>query len=313
MSKATDKSVENAPAKNEKKGFFGFVFNILKTSFLFLFRKTFSIIKFAILTAILIIALAITLVICADNVIKFAINDSAEYVDLHAKVDDVDLRFLTQTIALKNVVLKNPSGFIDHDAFTAAKIELKFDIFDKKNPIKRVYLQNPKLKIEGKFGKRILPQSLRRGNVFVIAREIYKIADIDLEKQMASSPSSPFLENVDKIEKTSELIERLGEIRIDNLFIENGLKDSIDIGSIALHGDLFELRNVIANICGVQMALGDGVFDIPTETFAVTNLTIKNPEGFPKADALKLAKVQFIFGDKKDENGNDITCIKKSQ
>lgn len=273
-----------------------FFLKIIRAIFHILWRTT----KIVTVIATLFLIVIITLYFSTDFIVKQIINNSTDYLDLNAKVEDVDIRLLTQTVSLSGVSLKNPSGFIEKDAFTATKLEVKFDFFDKKNPVKRIYLQNPRLRLEGKFGKRILTPSIRRSNFFVIVRELLHLWDIDLERMMTGE-SKNFFEQIDTVEEKSKFIEKVGRIRIDNLHIENGMTDYFDVGSIVLHNDTFEVSDVICNVSGVGAMMKSIVYDVPTSTVALSKFLLKNPPDYPKKSALFVGKLEIKIGKKSDE------------
>lgn len=140
---------------------------------------------YALVFAVAVLAAA---VFFSDEIIKYAINNSTKYVDLNAGVEDVDVHLFTQRIVLKNLRIKNPDGFPEKDAFFASKIAFKFDLSERKNPLKRIYVQNAKVCIEGRTGRRIMAKSFLKSNVYVIAREIGRVFDIKLEKIIFGPP-----------------------------------------------------------------------------------------------------------------------------
>ncbi len=240
---------------------------------------------FAVLACVLFVALVVATA-CIDYILAYAINHSAAYLETNASVGDVRVRLLTQTVSFDKISLRNPAGFIEKEAFFAEKLELKFDIF-KTPALRRVSLKNPRIRMEGRHGKRIIGQSVHKSNYFTLVKDFVDLFSRDLDEAAVGQPKD-LLEELATVEQDVIRMNGVAEINISNLHIENGEKDTIDIASIIFHNGIFSLQGFESVVCGVETALAEGSLDLNKEKMGFSGFRIKNPEGYPDDNAVSL-------------------------
>ena len=270
-------------------------------------KVSLKIAKFAFYTAAALALIIGALLMFADAAIKFAINNSAEYIDLRASVGDVDLNLFTQRLTLKNITLKNPDGFPEGNAFEAAQLSVKFDVFDTAKPLKRVYMRGAKIRVEGRTGRRILAGSITRSNVYIIAREIGRTFDKKIERVFFArkKPKESAAQNEFDYAQIRSFLERyqgLDEIRIEDLKIENG-GDSCAFASIVCNDKIAFATGFRASIFGVKGGIRNMFFDLSRPRLWIANLYIKNPEGFQKNNAFEIGRIMVATRDEVSAEG----------
>lgn len=261
---------------------------------------------YALVFAVAVLAAA---VFFSDEIIKYAINNSTKYVDLNAGVEDVDVHLFTQRIVLKNLRIKNPDGFPEKDAFFASKIAFKFDLSERKNPLKRIYVQNAKVCIEGRTGRRIMAKSFLKSNVYVIAREIGRVFDIKLEKIIFGPPpdekkAAPEKKSFDYAELRKRLgeFEKLDEVRLENITLENG-GDAYSFGSVIFNSHVVLASDFRCVVFGVKSGIRSIFCDLTKPEFGFMGLSVRNPEGFKKNSVFSIARFRMTMRDDKTPDG----------
>ena len=284
------------------KSIFLWILRVAKKAFSFLWKWT---------RRTLYVAAALVIMICglllsADYILMYAINHSARYVDLNAKVEDVYLHLFTQRIILKNISLQNPDGFPDNEAFSASKVTLKFDFFDLANPLRRVYIQNAKVRVEGRSGRRIMAKSFLRSNTYVIAREIARTFDVKLEQKLLPRKEEKKLEekpfDYALFREKMKEFDSIDEIRLENVTIQNG-DDLYSFGSLTYHDSLISIGDFKSTIFGVRSRIRNAFCDLKNPAAGFAGFAVYNPEGYPKNSAFSIKRFLIKSRDKKLPDG----------
>lgn len=247
-----------------------------------------------------------------DDIVRYAINHSANYMDLNAKVEEVDVNLFTQRVMFKNISIKNPDGFSENDALYATKLYFKFDIFDIKNPVKRIYLQNAKLRVEGRSGRRIMADTFFKSNLYVIAREFSRSLGVKLEKviyENSKSKSENSSLDYSKFKKIFENLHDIDEVRFEKITIENG-DDTYAFSSFIFNDKFAILTDFKSTVFGVKFYFRNIFFDIQKPLFGFSGFSIRNPEGFQKNSVFSIKKCQFELSENIEESGVCLLKIK---
>lgn len=268
---------------------------------------------YASLVLIPIITILFIALFFVDDILTYAINHSTQYIDLNAKVEKVQTNLLTQRITLKNVVLKNPDGFPVNDALKISQITLKLDVFNPKTPIKRLYLRDVKLRIEGRSGRRIMAHSIVKSNLYVIAREISRTFDIKLEQHLLknSKENSTPTENTSAYTSFRDFLKKcegVDELRVEALRIENGA-DVYALGSIICNDKYILASNYKSTIFGVDWGIQNLFCNFNDLSFGLSNFYIRNPKEFKKNNVFSIKKIRISTVEETTANGGIVPKI----
>ncbi len=299
----------NACAKSAK-----FSFRCLKYLVVGFFKSTYKFTKallhFVCALFVYLVIFFVVLTFSLDYIIKYAINNSASYIEANAKVENVRIHLITQTIIIEKISLKNPTGFAEKDAFFAEKLELKFNILGKQK-IERIFVGSPKIILEGRSEKRVVVPSMHKSNLFAMLREFMFFLSVDLD-ELLMGDSKDFTEQISVIEDDVKLLSPVKEIRVNNLRVINGAVDVFEISSFSFHNQTFALKDFKSNICGIETELGDVLMDTQNNTFGFSRFAIKNPQGYPEGNAFSLNNFSLKYENIKDpETGKQSVYIDK--
>ncbi len=274
------------------------------------FKWLFKLIKLSFYFCIFVVVLLLLSLLFIDSIVKFIINNSTDYVDLNAKVEQVDINLFTQRITLKDITLKNPDGFPDNDALKASQLTVKFDLFDFKCPVKRIYLRDATIRVEGRSGRRIMARSITQSNIYVIARELGRTFDMKLKQLLYSKkekePEKPFDYNT--VRDFIKECEGIDELRVESLKIENG-DDVYSFGSIICNDKYVITSNFKSTIFGVNWGIRGMYCDLSKPTFALSRFYIRNPEGFQKNNVFSIEKILVNTKEEYSVDGNSVPTI----